>query len=273
MKIFYIFISLLLFIVISIYIDAKASKRYFLNEFKFINYFLGPLNAIIHLNSPNWLKESLNKSAFMIPNEKIFPNLHKIRNVFDIIQREALQVMNITKFPQNKMDHKKANNFINPFNEIDFVGWKHFYLKWYGPPDSVAKQKCPRTVELIESMPEVHNAMFSVLLPKSKIFSHSGFSKAVLRYQMGIFTPNDDNCFINVNNQNYSWRDGEDIIFDDTFYHHVENNTDKVRVILFLDIERPQIEPLSFIRDATIKFFGPLTSQKNDIYEKQTLTK
>jgi beta-hydroxylase len=37
----------------------------------------------------------------------------------------------------------------------------------------------------------------------------------------------------------YAWRDGEDVMFDETYVHWVKNETEKTRVILFCDIERP----------------------------------
>ena len=60
-----------------------------------------------------------------------------------------------------------------------------------------------------------------------------------LRYHLGLKTPNDDNCFINVDGQMYSWRDGEAMLFDETYIHYVENQTDKPRLILMCDVERP----------------------------------
>ena len=52
-------------------------------------------------------------------------------------------------------------------------------------------------------------------------------------------TPNSDDCYINVDGENYSWRDGEGVMFDETFIHAAYNNTDKDRIILFCDVERP----------------------------------
>ncbi len=39
--------------------------------------------------------------------------------------------------------------------------------------------------------------------------------------------------------ERYSWRDGEEVVFDATYLHWAENKTDKDRIILFCDIERP----------------------------------
>uniref|UniRef100_UPI00227FF9D8 aspartyl/asparaginyl beta-hydroxylase domain-containing protein n=1 Tax=Escherichia coli TaxID=562 RepID=UPI00227FF9D8 len=39
--------------------------------------------------------------------------------------------------------------------------------------------------------------------------------------------------------QEYYWRDGEAVVFDETFIHYAENKTDQNRIILFADVERP----------------------------------
>ena len=51
--------------------------------------------------------------------------------------------------------------------------------------------------------------------------------------------PNDDRCFIEVDGQRYSWRDGEGVLFDETYIHYAENTSGENRLILFCDIERP----------------------------------
>src|SRR3546814_19540936 len=37
----------------------------------------------------------------------------------------------------------------------------------------------------------------------------------------------------------YSWRDGEDVLFDETFVHCAENRSAHDRIIFFCDVERP----------------------------------
>ncbi|VAW56126.1 Fe(2+)/alpha-ketoglutarate-dependent dioxygenase LpxO, partial [hydrothermal vent metagenome] len=52
-------------------------------------------------------------------------------------------------------------------------------------------------------------------------------------------TPNSDDSGLVVNGVDYKWKDGESIIFDETFLHNAYNNTDKSRIILMTDIDRP----------------------------------
>ena len=46
-------------------------------------------------------------------------------------------------------------------------------------------------------------------------------------------------CRIRVGDDIRHWEEGKSVIFDDTFEHEVWNDTDQVRVVLFVDIARP----------------------------------
>jgi beta-hydroxylase len=94
-------------------------------------------------------------------------------------------------------------------------------------------------VALLQRIPSVKAAMFAELPPGGKLNPHRDPYAGSLRYHLGLATPNDDRCFIEVDGQRYSWRDGEGVVFDETFIHWAENTSGAGRVILFCDIERP----------------------------------
>jgi beta-hydroxylase len=77
------------------------------------------------------------------------------------------------------------------------------------------------------------------LPPGGQLNKHRDPFSGSLRYHLGLATPNDDRCFIAVDGQNYSWRDGEGVVFDETYIHDAYNRSESNRIILFCDIERP----------------------------------
>lgn len=81
--------------------------------------------------------------------------------------------------------------------------------------------------------------MFAELPPGAYLGKHRDPYAGSVRYHLGLSTPNDDRCFIEVDRQRHSWRDGEAVIFDETYVHWAENKTEQTRIILFCDIERP----------------------------------
>ena len=81
--------------------------------------------------------------------------------------------------------------------------------------------------------------MFAILEPGAHLNPHRDPFGGSLRYHLGLVTPNSDACFIVVDGERYSWRDGEAVMFDETFIHWAENKTPTTRIILFCDVERP----------------------------------
>ncbi len=81
--------------------------------------------------------------------------------------------------------------------------------------------------------------MFAMLPAGGDLGRHRDPFAGSLRYHLGLVTPNSDACRIVVDGESYSWRDGEAVMFDETFIHWAENRTDVDRLILFCDVERP----------------------------------
>lgn len=160
-----------------------------------------------------------------------FPELQKITDNWQIIRDEALQLQYHIKAAQS---HNDAG-----FNTFFKRGWKRFYLKWYGEAHPSALQLCPVTTRLVNEVPSIKAAMFAELPPGSYLGKHRDPYAGSVRYHLGLATPNDDRCFIEVDRRRHSWRDGEAVLFDETYVHWAENKTDQTRIILFCDIERP----------------------------------
>ena len=117
--------------------------------------------------------------------------------------------------------------------------WKIFGFYAYGTRVDGNCRRCPRTAEIVESIPGMTTAMFSVLLPHKHIPPHRGPWKGVLRYHLALRTPADETAArIRVGSSIEHWRDGRSLVFDDTFEHEVWNDSDEIRVVLFLDVIR-----------------------------------
>ena len=76
-------------------------------------------------------------------------------------------------------------------------------------------RRCPRTAEIVESIPGMTTALFSVLLPHKHIPPHRGPWKGVLRYHLALRTPADETAAdIRVGNRIEHRRDGRSMISD-----------------------------------------------------------
>lgn len=117
--------------------------------------------------------------------------------------------------------------------------WKSFYLKIYDNELPSAWALAPKTRALIEQIPGMNLALFAVLMPGKQLGKHHDPFAFTLRYSLGLSTPNSPACNLTVNGEAYTWRDGDSIIFDETYIHAAQNDTDVPRIILMTDVDRP----------------------------------
>jgi len=187
--------------------------------------YLAPLNVLLYACSRVSAKPYVATDAF--------PELAPLRERWQDIRAEALALREAEKIrASDRYDDVGFNSFFRR-------GWKRFYLKWYDDAHPSASELCPRTTELLRTLPSVKAAMFAELPPGSLLRKHRDPYAGSLRYHLGLVTPGDDKCYIEVDGQRYSWRDGEAVMFDETFIHRAENATQHDRIILFCDVERP----------------------------------
>jgi len=217
----------LLFVICAFYVQNRGVVKHSKLSRRITDHsnFLGPINCLFYLFS------RVKKSPFI--DVKEFPELKVIEDNWEMIRDEALVLNNSAQI--------KASDDLDDlgFNSFFRTGWKRFYLKWYGADLKSAKRLCPNTVALLSTVPGVKGAMFAMLPPGARLVKHRDPYAGSLRYHLGLVTPNSDDCHIVVDGIQYSWRDGESVMFDETFIHYAENKTDQNRIVLFLDIKRP----------------------------------
>ncbi|MFT0211534.1 lipid A hydroxylase LpxO [Pseudomonas sp. F1_0610] len=220
------YIVLAIFILSVFYVQYRGRVRYkFFRQFADHSTFMAPINAFMYLFSKVPNKPYLPTATF--------PELQILRDNWQMIREEGLRLQEMQRIAaSDKRDDAGFNSFFK-------TGWKRFYLKWYEDNHPSAIELCPKTTELVRNIPSIKAAMFTLLPDDSRLPRHRDPYAGSLRYHLGIATPNDDRCFINVDGISYSWRDGQDVIFDETFIHYAENKSGQDRLIFFCDIERP----------------------------------
>jgi len=118
--------------------------------------------------------------------------------------------------------------------------WKTHVLFGFGQRLETNTKLTPKTAELLERVPNLQTAMFSILAPGYHIPAHKGVTKGILRCHLGLIIPEDrEKCRIRVDDTVTAWKEGEIFVFDDTYEHEVWNETDEERVILLFDFDRP----------------------------------
>lgn len=198
--------------------------------YKLIKIIRKPIERWIHRLEPAAVIEPERFSWIKDMEEKYFQ-----------IREEAEQIL-------RRIDSITNFDTILPNQRALYQGdlWKSFFLK-VAKKDVPGHQKiCPHTTEALKNIPGIINAFFSILKPGTNIPPHRGPYAGILRYHLGIIIPEGDVGII-VNGQLCRWKEGESLLFDDSFEHEAWNRTAAKRVILFVDLVRPLPKTLSVI--------------------------
>jgi len=168
---------------------------------------------------------------------QILPELQIIQNNWKVIRKEYQKI-------KNKLKPIKGETYFED-DIIKTDKWERFYIKWYSDISKDVAKQIPQTTQLLNQCPNIQLAMFSVMKPGTIVYPHRGPYRGSLRVHLGLECPSmEEGCYITIHDKKYGWKDGELLIFDDTYTHEVQNNSNKERVVLFIDINRPVYIPI-----------------------------
>lgn len=167
------------------------------------------------------------------------PGLDALRENWHVIRGEALAVMadreNVPPLGKVSPDHRHI---------ASTSAWKSFFFNGYGYQAARNRARCPRTAALIDQVPGLVVAFFSIFEPGTHVPPHRGVTKGLLNVHLGLIVPEEaERCQISVEGHVRGWKPGEYLIFDETFEHEVWNRTGEPRVVLFLQVLRPMRWP------------------------------
>ena len=241
-------LAALLLCATGVHLRGRARLR-FARQLTDHSTFVAPYNALAYLAS-----KAPNRPYLDVAD---FPELRRLTDNWRTIREEGLRLLD-----EGLVRAATGHNDIG-FHTFFKRGWKRFYLKWYGDPQPSAEALCPKTVALLNEVRSVHGAMFAVLPPGARLGAHRDPFAGSLRYHLGLRTPNDDRCWIEVDGRRYSWRDGEAVMFDETYVHTAANETEVSRLILFCDVERPLRGPAAAVNRWVMKHVMRATATQN----------
>ena len=127
-------------------------------------------------------------------------------------------------------------------------GWKTFFLTGYGFRSDQNVRQCPQTWRVLQTIPGLVTAMFSIFEPGKHVPAHRGPYNGVLRLHLGLIVPQPrEQVAIRVGAQTCHWDEGRALIFDDAYEHEAWNKTPHVRVVLFVDFRKPLRFPANML--------------------------
>ena len=133
-------------------------------------------------------------------------------------------------------------------------GWRTAPLLSYGFRSEALIAQCPETWRLLQGVPGLVGAMFSVLEPGRFLPPHRGPYNGLLRLHLGLIVPDDpEKVGIRVVDKISPWEEGRALIFDDTQEHESWNDTEQTRVVLLVDFARPLRMPARLLNALVLR--------------------
>lgn len=177
---------------------------------------------------------------------KSVPGLDKIKDNYPLIRAEAKALLDTGVFQRPPSVDEPG------FNSFEKGGYRTYRLRWFtNECEGAAAKLCPKTCAVLDSIPAIRSALFTVLPPGARIGRHHDPLASSLRYHLGLLTPNSAKCALTLDGVEHPWLDGEELLFDQSYLHSAVNQTDKLRLILFCDVEKTQLRaPFKRLADA-----------------------
>lgn len=146
---------------------------------------------------------------------------------------------------------------------LDNPDWTACYLWKNGAAVTEVQQRCPRTVAALARLPlatvpgRAPNVLFSLLRPGAHIPPHHGFLNTRCIVHLPLIVPaSTPPCRLRVGAETHAWREGELVIFDDSFEHEAWNPSSELRVVLLFEVWRPELSELE--RELVVRLFDAL---------------
>ena len=177
--------------------------------------------------------EQTSKNPRFFYDVKDFSFLKPIEDNFSTIKEDLLRLI------KSDVGHQWLRTFPDYVSSNSKKAWKVFTFLFFNMKFPANARLCPDTARLIFSIPEILSCDFSYMEPHTHILPHKGYSKMVLRCHLPLIIPDEELCAIRVGDETRHWKEGELMIFDDSFEHEAWNKSNEKRVVLMFDIPNP----------------------------------
>ena len=176
-----------------------------------------------------------------------YPALDAVTNAYPAIRKEFEQIVaEGLSLPQ----YHEVDSGERAISSTTPKRWNVFLLECLGCKVEANRMRCPESCRALASVPNMIQAFFSILDPGKSVPEHEGPYLGYLRYHLGLRVPKQNPPKIVVNSQEYVWKEGEAVLFDDSWPHSVVNHSDEMRAVLIVDVRRP----LPFSADIVNRF-------------------
>jgi aspartyl/asparaginyl beta-hydroxylase (cupin superfamily) len=165
-----------------------------------------------------------------------YPALAAVTDAYPVIRAEFDRLL--TEWQELPLYHE-----IDPgeraISQTTAKKWSVFLLEILGHRPAANRACCPETCRALDRVPNLIQAFFSILDPGKSIPEHEGPYLGYLRYHLALRVPAENPPKLVVKGQDYVWKAGEAVLFDDSWPHSVVNHSAETRAVLVVDVRRP----------------------------------
>jgi aspartate beta-hydroxylase len=123
--------------------------------------------------------------------------------------------------------------------------WNGYYFYRHGVRRAENCESWPATAAAIDRLPLSRvrdhgpEVLFSVFTPGTHLLPHRGVTNTRVVGHLPLIVPGD--CALMVGGEVHAWKEGEVVVFDDTYEHEAWNRSRSTRVILIFDVWNPHL--------------------------------
>ncbi|MBX8513359.1 aspartyl/asparaginyl beta-hydroxylase domain-containing protein [Pseudomonas cichorii] len=189
-----------------------------------------------------------------------FPQLENLARNWEVI-RDEFQALNAPTLEINRVNKSITELFeeltehVNNGGEYGWLwgwgdndqlmtNWTQYALVAYDQPIPYAREKMPRTLELLSNTPGIKLCALLRLEPNVFLGTHSHggtWEEGLLHMQLTIDAPTEQNYnYLNVNGQFSQSVNGNLVVFDGSLDHFAVNASNGVRTVMYMEFYREQ---------------------------------
>ena len=184
----------------------------------------------------------LPRSAYF--DRRLFPWIPDYEGQYQEIRRELEALL-----PSHRGKERVFNDATLESENLRGQGpdpsWTGYYFYRHGERRQDNCSACPVTaaaldgIELIRIRAHGPEVLHSVFTPGTHLLPHRGVTNARAVSHLPMMIP--DDCALRVGGEERAWREGQTLVFDDTYEHEAWNRSVELRVVLIADVWNPYL--------------------------------
>ena len=189
------------------------------------------MNKVWYASSGKWYKEE---------GEPNFFNPHDFKWVVDIENHWKEIKPEVENLVRDTDQAFTSNKYVGLTKDDSWSSYSFLFWQIRVRKERLG-DKCPTLNKYLQQVPGLVSFSLSRIAPHTTLEPHRGDTNAVMRCHLGIEIPAGlPECGLQAGEGQQGWEEGKWLFFNDAYKHSAWNNTDKRRIVIIMDVIRPE---------------------------------